>query len=69
MSGTKTNLKDLGKSFQKMKAQEGADARKLAMINEFTRAYTRQGFSVYMAAHLAAEQYRNIHKNECERLQ
>lgn len=56
--------KNLGQSFEKMKAMEAAEQRKQAVIQEFKNAFLRQGFSLFMASNLAAEKYKQIHKND-----
>lgn len=61
MSGIKTNLKDLGKSFQKLTdAMKAEDERKRAIINEFKNEFIRRGYSPWMALNLADEKYRNL---------
>lgn len=62
MSGIKTNLKDLGKSFQKFSgAMLAEEERKRQMIAELRRAFERQGFAPWMATKLAEEKYKQIH--------
>lgn len=63
MSGLKTNLKDLGRSFQKFSgAMLAEDERKRKAIAEYFHHYSKQGFSPWMATQKAEEKYREIHK-------
>ena len=62
MSGMKSSLKNLGQSFEKMKAMQGEDERKRAMIKEFKFAFERKGYSPWMAEKLAEEKYKQLHK-------
>lgn len=63
MSGIRTNLKDLGKSFEKFKnATMAEDERKRAMLKEFKFAFERKGYSPWMAEKLAEEKYKQLHK-------
>lgn len=63
MTGIRTNLKDLGKSFQKWSSAElAAEFRKNVVIEEFKNEFLRLGFSQWMAANLAEEKYNKIHR-------
>lgn len=63
MAGIKTNLKDLGKAFQKLSgAMLAEEERKRQMIAELRRAFMKQGYSPWMATNLAEEKYKQIHK-------
>ena len=63
MSGLNTNTKDLGQSFHKFQdASKAAWERKNKMILEFKAVFIQKGFSEFMAANLAEEKYRLIHK-------
>lgn len=63
MTGIRTNIKDLGKSFKKWSSAElAADCRKKVVIEEFKNEFLRLGFSQWMAAKLAEEKYNKIHK-------
>lgn len=63
MSGIRTDLKNLGQSFEKLKAMQGEEERKRAMLKEFKYTFARQGYSPWMAEKLAEEKYRQIHKH------
>ncbi len=62
MSGIKTDLKNLGQSFEKLKAMQGEEERKRAMLKEFKFAFERKGYSPWMAEKLAEEKYKQLHK-------
>ncbi|MBP7109819.1 MAG: hypothetical protein KBA90_14765 [Chitinophagaceae bacterium] len=62
MAGIRTDLKNLGQSFEKLKAMQGEDERKRAMLKEFKFAFERQGYSPWMATNLAEEKYKQLHK-------
>lgn len=65
MSGLKTNLLDLGQSFQKLKAMESATHRKEIVIRELERSYMLKGYPEYRAKQMAQDQYNIIHsKNQ-----
>lgn len=59
----KTPLKDLSKSFQKFKAQEAAEKRKSAAIEELRQYYLRKQFSAAQAHNMAIAKYNSIHNN------
>ena len=62
MSGIKTTLLDLGKSFQVLKAMEQAAHRKEQVLKELQRSYSIKGFPEYRAQLMAQDQYNLIHK-------
>lgn len=62
MSGIKCDLRNLSKSFEKLKSIDAADQRKLNVIAELRNAFMRQGYSPVMAQHMAEVKYKSIHK-------
>jgi hypothetical protein len=64
MAGLKSNLKDLGKAFEQLKAMEAELSRRQALKQELRNAFIRQGYPFNMASILAEEKYKQIHKNK-----
>ena len=64
MSGLHTNLKDIGKLFEKLKALDAADERKAAVIKELRSNFMREGFSYSLSQHMAEAKYSSIHKTQ-----
>ena len=62
MSGIKTNLKDLGKSFDKFqKATRAEDTRRQELIAEYKRGFLNMGFNEQQATQYANQKY-HAHK-------
>jgi hypothetical protein len=57
MSGIKTDLRNLSKSFEKIKA----DVRKEELIAEFRAAFMRQGYPPSVAYAMAEKKYKDTH--------
>jgi hypothetical protein len=63
MSGIKTDLRNIGSAFEKMKALQAAEQRKKAVINELVTGFMRAGFDQQKAREMAERQYNRIHSN------
>ena len=57
MPGTKTDLRNLSKSFEKIKA----DVKKEEMITEFRATFMRQGYAPSVAHAMAERKYKQLH--------
>lgn len=62
MSGIKTNLGNVSNEFRKFKeAEQSAESRKNARIQEYKRAFLQMGFNEQKAHEYAIQKY-NFHK-------
>ena len=62
MPGLQTNLKDLGKSFEKLKCIM-AESHKNETIEKYKAEFAAKGNSPWMAAKLAEEKYKLQYKH------